>query len=70
MIEISEKAKEARRAYGREWREKNRDHVRAYAREWRKNNPEKVAAALTRYWERKAADTDTDKCMAESEVKA
>lgn len=37
---MNEKAKEARRAYKREWNRKNRD---------------KVKAAQTRYWERKAA---------------
>ncbi len=28
---------------------------RAYHREWRKNNPEKVKANRKRYWEKKAA---------------
>lgn len=37
---MNEQAKEARRAYKREWNRKNRD---------------KVAAAQARYWERKAA---------------
>lgn len=37
---MNEKAKEARRAYKREWNRKNRDKVRA---------------AQARYWERKAA---------------
>lgn len=37
---MNEKAKEARRAYKREWNRKNRD---------------KVKAAQARYWERKAA---------------
>lgn len=36
---MNEKAKEARRAYKREWNRKNRD---------------KVKAAQARYWERKA----------------
>lgn len=37
---MNEKAKEARRAYKREWNRRNRDKVRA---------------AQARYWERKAA---------------
>lgn len=38
---MNEKAKEARRAYKREWNRKNRDKVRA---------------AQERYWNRKAAE--------------
>lgn len=41
---MNEKAKEARRAYKREWARKN---------------PEKVRAAQARYWEKKAAAADT-----------
>lgn len=40
MIELTESAKELRRAYRREWYQANRD---------------KVKAAQQRYWERKAA---------------
>lgn len=32
---------------------------RAYHREWRKNNPEKVKANRKRYWEKKAAAMQT-----------
>ena len=42
---MNEKAKEARRAYKREWNRKNRD---------------KVKAAQARYWERKAAAAAQD----------
>ena len=38
---MNEQAKEARRAY---------------RRNWAKNNPDKVRAAQARYWERKAAE--------------
>lgn len=38
--QISEKAREARNAY---------------MRQWRKNNPERVSEINSRYWERKAA---------------
>ena len=40
MLELSEKAKELRRSYKREWNARNRDKIRA---------------AQARYWERKAA---------------
>ena len=63
LVEVSEKAKEARKEYMREWRKKNMSHVNAYARRWRKNNPEKVAAMAARYWEKKAeqAERGTEK---------
>lgn len=43
MMELSEKALEARRAY---------------KRKWNKENPDKVRAAQARYWERKAQETE------------
>lgn len=52
---MTEEAKEARRAYKREWSRKNRDKIREYHKRWRRNNPDKVQAAQERYWERKAA---------------
>lgn len=42
---MNEKAKEARRAYKRDWYRKNRD---------------KVKAAQARYWERKAAAAEAE----------
>ncbi len=43
MAEMTDAAREARRAYKREWNHKNRD---------------KVQAAQMRYWERKAAEME------------
>lgn len=43
MLELSEKAKELRRSYKREWNARNRD---------------KVYAAQQRYWERKAREAE------------
>ncbi len=43
---LSQEAREARRAYQREWRKKNRDKVREYEK---------------RYWERKAAEAEETK---------
>lgn len=58
MLEMSDKAKAARKAYGREWRDKHHDHILNYSREWRALNPDKVKAAQIRYWERKAAESE------------
>ena len=58
MLEMSEKAKMARRAYQQEWRDKNHDHILEYNREWRKNNQDKLKAATIAYWERKAAERE------------
>lgn len=44
-MEMSEKAKEARRAY---------------LRDYRRRNPEKAKEAKARYWERKAAKLQTE----------
>lgn len=51
---MSEEAKEARRAYKREWGRKNRAKVNAYQNKWRKDNPEKVAKYDIQFWEMKA----------------
>lgn len=40
--------------------EKAREAQRAYHREWRKNNPEKVKANRQRYWEKKAREMMTE----------
>ncbi len=53
-MQLSEQAKEARRAYQREWREKNKEHIRAYHKDWRAKNPEKWKQTQANYWERKA----------------
>lgn len=45
MTELSNQAKEARRAY---------------LREWRRKNPEKVRESNRRYWERKAAQLEPE----------
>lgn len=59
---LSEKAKQARRDYKRQWRAKNKEHVRAYQRqyqnEWRKRNKDKVQEYNRNYWERKAVEMD------------
>ena len=54
-MELSQEAREARRAYKRRWREKNRERIREYDREWRKRNPDKVKEYERRRWEKEAA---------------
>ena len=54
MNTLSEKAREAQRAYKRAWAKRNRDRMNAYQKKWRSKNPEKVAAYNAQYWERKA----------------
>lgn len=58
MLEMTERAKEARRAYKRDWYARNAAHVRNYQRTWRRENQAKVKAADARYWERKAEEPE------------
>ena len=63
MVEMSEAAREAQRAYNREWEAKNRERRNEYRRRWAAEHREKVAARRkgknAQYnasrWERKAA---------------
>ena len=56
MLNLSDQAKEARRAYKRAYREKNRDRINAYQREWlnRPENEGKREEYEARHWERMA----------------
>lgn len=54
--ELTDEAREARRAYHKEYSIKNRARLNEYHKAWRRDNPEKVSAAQARYWERKAKD--------------
>ena len=53
--DLTEEAKEARRAYYRNYYAKNREKLNEYRREWSKKNPDKVKAAFNRYWKKKSA---------------
>lgn len=68
MTEMSEAAREARRAYNREYQQKNRERLREYNRRWRAEHREKINAKQrakydpqkhkeyeARRWEKKAA---------------
>lgn len=60
MLEMSDKARAARKAYGKEWRDRHHDHILKYSREWRALNPDKVRAAQIRFWERQAEKRGED----------
>lgn len=66
---MTEEAKEARRAYQRQYRKDNADRIRAnkrewqhrnkercngYVRAWRRNHPDAVSEINARYWMKKA----------------
>ena len=68
---MDEAAKQARRAYGRKYREANRERINKKKREyyqenrekedarvkkWKAENPDKVKAIEQRYWEKKALE--------------
>lgn len=63
MPEMSEAAKEARRAYNRAYQEKNRERLREYQRKWRDEHRDEINARRrkkageyeARRWEKKAA---------------
>lgn len=55
-MELSEEAKEAKKAYQRAWRAKNRESYNEYMKQWRKDNPGKVKEYQNNYWERKAEE--------------
>lgn len=52
---MTEEAKEARKAYYAEYREKNRQRIRETAGEWRRKNQEKIKSYRDKYWNSKAA---------------
>ena len=52
---MTDEAKEARRAYQRQWRKDNRTAIREYQRNWRSENTDKVREYQERYWENKIA---------------
>lgn len=57
MITLTDEAKEARRAYQRQWRKDNRTAIREYQRNWRNANPDRVKQYQEEYWARKAQQT-------------
>ena len=54
--DMDEAAKQARRQYYKEYRQRNGDRMRERERAWRNANREKVRETNRRYWQRKAAE--------------
>ena len=57
-VKLSDKAREAKNEYFRQYRAAHRDKIRAYNREYmkkyRKENPEQQKRYYAEYWERRA----------------
>ena len=58
---MTEAAKEARRAYQRQWRKDHRISIREYQRNWRKQNPMRLMEYQERYWAKKAFEKSFDR---------
>lgn len=52
--EMTKQAREALRAYKRDYNARNREKINEQHRTWEKNNPDKVKAIRARYWAKKA----------------
>ena len=52
--ELSEEAKEARREYYRQWREKNHDRYLESQRRYREKRRAEIARQRAEYWEKRA----------------
>jgi DNA-binding NarL/FixJ family response regulator len=63
MENLTDKAREAKNAYKREWMHENKGSDKArelkneYQKAWRRKNPEKVRQYNIDFWERKAGGT-------------
>lgn len=55
-MDITEKIREMKNEYHREWYSKNIESQKAYKKEWRAEHKEKTKAYATAYWERKALE--------------
>lgn len=49
-----------KRKYAAEWRARNREHIRAYQRKWYKDHPGKNAEYQRNYWEKLAANWNSE----------
>ena len=65
---MTDAAKEARRAYQRQWRKDNRTAIREYQRNWRAQNPGLVREYQERYWARKAFERSSDRAELNAET--
>lgn len=53
---MTDAAKEARRAYLREYKRAHAEHINAYNRAYRKDHPEQFREYRERYWEKRAQE--------------
>jgi hypothetical protein len=69
---MTEAAKEARRAYYREyqrrWRKEHRLSIREYQRNWRKQNPMRLREYQERYWQKRAFEKSFDRAELNAET--
>ena len=65
---MTEAAKEARRAYQRQWRKDHRISLREYQRNWRKQNPMRLREYQERYWAKKAFEKSFDRAELNAET--
>ena len=65
---MTEAAKEARRAYQRQWRKDNRISIREYQRNWRKQNPMRLMEYQERYWAKRAFEKSFDRAELNAET--
>lgn len=75
-LEEHPEAREHQKETQRKWREANKEHIAEYNRQWRKENPDRIREHqkkwlserpekkheyMSRYWERKAAESAAEK---------
>jgi hypothetical protein len=61
MENLSESAKEKKRAYEKEYYQRNREKILEQKRKWRSENADKSQAYNNRYWEKKAGGASNGK---------
>jgi len=59
--EINKQAKELKKQYFKEYREKNKDRIKETYSKWRKENKDKVKQYNQNYWNKKALEVANDK---------
>lgn len=56
---MTEKAKQAKAAYMRAWRQRNREKIRAYQKQYRAAHQKEYAEYQAKYWENKTKENET-----------
>jgi FKBP-type peptidyl-prolyl cis-trans isomerase (trigger factor) len=56
MKNIEILAKELKKEYSRQWRQRNKMKVNTYYKEWRSQNGEKIKTYQQNYWNKKAIE--------------